>query len=266
LAVLAPVALLATAAVPAMAADQRGALYAAPANVQAWSDMSVGFGTTTSTNRWNTDTGTGLWGEARTGLAIFYGIPLQIDISGNTSRDCNDCSDRTFDAAAHLGLFSMPGGSLGVMLSTGSNGHYSGERFTTIAGEGVWGLSALGGARLVVQGGWSNGTDGTTGTYLHGVIQAALSQNVMLSAGLGFANTNDDEHYTRYGAQVDLMLNPMLGAFVRWDGQRKTEGSYSRNDNRLLFGGTISVNRPAGGGSPLHDFNLFTGTNSDFRT
>jgi len=269
LTILAPMALLATAAAPAMAADRAGAaLYAAPVATAGWADASAGFGFTHITNNYGSESKTDLWGEARVGTgSVFYGMPLQVDISGNTNRSGNYGSDETFDVAGHLGLFSMGGGSsLGIMVSSGSNDHRTGQRFTTIAGEGAWGLSALGGARLVVQGGWINGTGYLSATYLHGVIQAALSSNIMLSAGLGFAHTSDDESYTRYGAQADLLLNPTMSAFVRWDGEHKTEGSYSRTDNRVLFGGTIRVNEGnAAATSPFHDYNLYTGINSDFR-
>jgi len=263
--ILAPMALLTSAAVvPAMAADKGVVAPTYPS----WADVSVAGGFTNTSNNFGTESSSGIWGEGRAGAAIAYGLPVQLDVSGNSVSDCTDCWSTTFDVAGHLGLWSMPSGQLGLMVSTGSNDHYDTDaRFVTIAGEGAWGLSALGGTRLVAQAGWTNGSEGTTGTYVQGELQAALSQVVLLSADLGFANTNDNESYTRYGAQADVMLNPTFSAFLRWDGEQKSEGSYHRTDNRVLFGATLHVNEAnVWASSPFHDWNLFTGVNSDFRS
>jgi len=63
-----------------------------------------------------------------------------------------------------------------------------------------------------------------------------------------------------------MMFNPVLAGFLRWDGAHKTQNSYSRTDNRILFGANFKVNGgPFGVSSPEHDYNLMTGINGDFK-
>jgi len=253
---------LAALAIPAAAADRISPVtaYAAPS----WADVTTAFGFFGTKNQWNDESRSALFGEGRVGFGAF-GFPLQVDVNGQTT-SCSDCDEVThMDLAAHIGgFYNLAGGGVGIMVSTGA-GTYQ-ERYMTIAGEGVWGLNVLGGARLVVQGGWTSGSFSDTATYLHAVLEFALQQNVMLSVNGGFANTNDDEHYTRFGAKGEILLNPMISAFLQGDWLHKTEGSYSRDDNRLLVGATFHVNQPnLASVSPLHDFNLFTGVNADLK-
>lgn len=256
---------LAALTIPAAAADRVSPVtaYAAPS----WADVTAAFGFFNYKNPYNTESRSALFGEGRVGFGAF-GFPFQVDVIGQDTNeaDCGDCEVPHTDIAAHVGFYNLLGGGLGAMVSTGAGTNYA--RYMTIAGEGVWGLSVLGGARLVVQGGWTNGND-RTATYLHALLQFALNQNVMLSVNGGFANTDrsNAEHYTRLGAKGEVMLNPMISAFLQGDWLHKSRDSgYTRDDRRILIGATFHVNQPnLASVSPLHDFNLFTGVNADIK-
>jgi hypothetical protein len=222
-------------------------------------DLNVNAGFSHFTNPYNSFSGTDITGEARYWLTISNGGKVQIDISG-ASMDRDGDIRTHFDVAGHL-LFGMGTTTYGIMGSTGTRNSW--DRFATIAGEAAWPVMMFGGSQLVVQAGYTAElSDSDTSAYIHGVINTSLTSNVVFSGNLGFASTNDGESYVRYGAQLSMAFNSMLSGNLTWQAAHKTEGSYSRTDNRLTAGLTF---RSPGGSTPFHDLNLDTGIISDFK-
>jgi hypothetical protein len=252
---------LAALTIPAAAADRVSPVTAYTG--ASWADVTAAVGVFHTKNKWDDENRSALFGEGRVGFGTM-GFPFQVDVNGQTTQEADEDSVTHMDLAAHVGFYNLAGGGLGAMVSAGSGTRA--DRAMTIALEGVWGLNVLGGARLVAQGGWTTGSWDRTATYVHAVLEFLLQQNVMLSVNGGFANTSDDEHYTRFGAKGELAFNPTVSGFVQGDWLHKTEGHYSRDDNRFLIGATFHVNQGSlASVSPLHDFNIFTGVNADIK-
>ncbi|MFO1185696.1 MAG: hypothetical protein U1E56_13075 [Bauldia sp.] len=259
----APLALLAMAAAPAQAADYGAARVAAP-NYSTWADLTAAAGI----YRWVNDsdasnTKSAVRGEGRVGMGLGGGAMLQVDVSGSSFSKGND-NNPVFDLAAHLGLMSGPGGGYGVMVSLGdASCSWECDRVATIAGEAVWGIGALGPARLAAQLGWTASltSDESVG-YIHGVLDFMAGPNVLLSVNLGYSSASDDYVAWRYGAKAEMAFNNVVSGFLEWQGAHITRNTFAEDQNRVLLGVTLAVN---GNGlanrSPLHDFNPWTGIN-----
>ncbi|MFO1185062.1 MAG: hypothetical protein U1E56_09770 [Bauldia sp.] len=259
----APLALLAMAAAPAQAADYGAARVATP-SYGTWADLTAAAGI----YRWvddndNSDTKSAVRGEGRVGMGLGGGAMLQVDVSGSSFSKGNS-NNPVFDLAAHLGLMSGPGGGYGVMVSLGDAAcSWECDRIVTIAGEAVWGIGALGPARLGAQLGWTTSlTDDDSVGYIHGVLDFMAGPNVLLSVNLGYSSDSNDWVAWRYGAKAEMAFNNVVSGFIEWQGAHITNDAYAQDQNRVLLGLTLAVN---GSGlanrSPLHDFNPWSGIN-----